>query len=78
MKWIIRHLRANFHLKLCALKYTHTKKITSIIIIKRVKEDNRMSTNRRERAFLAQNNKGGVLNVMRICLFKSNKIVYEQ
>ena len=36
-----------------------------------------MSTNKRERDFLAQNNKGGVLNVMRICLFKSNKIVYE-
>ena len=44
---------------MCIKIYTH-QKITSIIIIKRVKEDNRMSTNRRERAFLAQNNKGGV------------------
>ena len=37
-----------------------------------------MSPKRREGDFLAPNNKGGVLNVMHICLFKSNKIVYEQ
>ena len=62
---------------MCIKIYTH-QKITSIIIIKRVKEDNRMSPNRREGDFLAPNNKGGVLNVMHICLFESNKIVYEQ
>ena len=37
-----------------------------------------MSTNRRNSAFLATNNKGGVLNVMRICLVTSNGIEYEQ
>ena len=62
---------------MCIKIYTH-QKITSIIIIKRVKDDNRMSPKRRDSAFLAPNNKGGVLNVMHICLFKSNKIVYEQ
>ena len=62
---------------MCIKIYTH-QKITSIIIIKRVKDDNRMSPKRREGDFLAPNNKGEVLNVMHICLFKSNKIVYEQ
>ena len=62
---------------MCIKIYTH-QKITSIIIIKRVKEDNRMSPNRRERDFLAPNNKGGVLNIMHICLVESNRLVYEQ
>ena len=37
-----------------------------------------MSTNRKDGAFLAPNNKGGVLNIMHICFVESNRLVYEQ
>ena len=54
------------------------KKITSIIIIiKTVKKDSTMSKNWRDSAFLAPNNKGGVLNITHICFVESNRLVYE-
>ena len=64
-QWIIGAFACRLAPKIMCIKiYTHTKKTPSIIIIKRVKEDNRMSTNRKDGAFLAPNNKGGVLNIM--------------